>query len=165
MDEREVAKTYRALSKKSEFKSQVDKIENLKQAVTPKKNMELKTLLVGASEHEGMLRTKSLQFLDKKISQVETSMSKQSKENDEKLSRLMTNEKIKHSLSIRKRKLRKNFRKTRKLTRPVLSPITEGSKEHDSKSRSPWKTVHSEPKKTVHSEPKSKKNVWLFGLF
>jgi hypothetical protein len=156
MDEREIAKTYRALSKRTEFKSQVEKIENLRHTVTPKKNMELKTLLVGASEHEGMLRAKSLQFLDKKISQAETRVSKESKENDEKMSRLMANEKIKYSRSIRQRKLKKNFRKTRKVIRPALSPIAEGSKEHDSKSKSPWRTVHSEPKS---------KNVWLFGLF
>jgi hypothetical protein len=55
MDEREINSAYRLIQKAEKFPSQIANIERLKKTVTPKQNMELKTLLVGASKREGSL--------------------------------------------------------------------------------------------------------------
>jgi hypothetical protein len=152
MDEREVKNEYKTLQKKGELTPYVNNIERLKSTVTPKQNIELKAILVGASSHDGALRVRSLQLLDKKIKQIDTSLTKESKESSERVNRLMTHAKIQHSRSIRLRKLKpKKFNRTRRPRRPALSPIKEGSRETDSRSRSPQK-------------PPVKKG-WFFGLF
>ena len=61
MNEREVVRSYRSLQKDKEYKPYVENIEGVKSIVTPKKNMELKSLLVGASEKEGTLHLFSFQ--------------------------------------------------------------------------------------------------------
>jgi hypothetical protein len=156
MDERDVKKEYMKLEKKVQFAPYVENIERLKSSITPKKNMELKSLLVGASHHEGSLQSKSLELLKKKIDQLDSSMSKENQAKDEKMNQLMTRAKIQHSRSIRYRKLRNKYNKTKKFKKSNLSPIQEGSKETDSRSRSPWRT----------SMPRQQsKKKWFFGLF
>jgi hypothetical protein len=154
MDEREVKNEYKTLQKKGELTPYVNNIERLKSTITPKQNIELKAILVGASTHEGALRARSLQLLDKKINQIDTRLTKESKENEERIRSYNTRAKIYHARSMSYRKLKSNkFRKTHKIHKPVLSPIKEASKENESRSASPWKTV----------TPKRKK--WFFGLF
>ena len=154
MDEREVKNEYKRLQKSGDYAVYVNNIERLKSTISPKQNIELKAILVGASNHEGALRTRSLQLLDKKIKQIDASMSKENKEKDEEAKQLMTSAKISHSQSIRRRKLGNKFNKTRRTQ--SLSPIKEGSRETDSRSKSPWKTVKS---------PRPKSSGWFFGLF
>jgi len=160
MDETEVKNGYKTLHKTAEYTPYVTNIERLKSTLTPKQNIELKAILVGASSHEGALKARSLQLFDKKIKQIDTSLTKESKESSERAKRLMTHAKIQHSRSIRIRKLKsKKFNRTRRPRQPALSPIIEGSKETDSKSRSksPWKTIKD-------AKPPAKKG-WFFGLF
>ena len=154
MDERGVKNEYKTLQKKGELTDYINNIERLKSTVTPKQNIELKAILVGASNHEGALRARSLQLLDKKIKQIDASMSKENKEKDEEAKQLMSSAKISNSQSIRRRKLRNKFNKTRRTQ--SLSPIKEGSVETNSRSKSPWKTVKS---------PRPKSSGWVFGLF
>jgi len=157
MNETEVKSDYAILKKKGELTAYVNNIERLKSTVTPKQNIELKAILVGASKHEGTLRVRSLQLLDKKINQIDTSLTKESKENEDRIRSHNTRAKIQHSLSIRHRKLKsKKFRKTHKIHKSLLSPIKEGSRETDSRSKSPWKIVKS---------PRPKSSGWFFGLF
>jgi hypothetical protein len=159
MDETEVKNGYKTLQKSSEYTPYINNIERLKSTLTPKQNIELKAILVGASSHEGALKARSLQLFDKKIKQIDTSLTKESKENSERANRLITHAKIQHSHSIRLRKLKsKKFNRTRRPRRPALSPIIEGSRETDSRSKSPWKTV-------AESKPPVNKRGWLFGLF
>jgi hypothetical protein len=153
MNEREVNASYRLLQKEEKFRSQIANIERLKKTVTPQKNMELKTLLVGASQRDGSLLTASLRALDKKINQIDTSMSKESMAHEEKTKQLIADAKIQRSVSMRNRKLKNKFHKTRRFKGPGLSPIREGSRE--SRSKSPWRTIPSEPKK----------RRWFFVLF
>lgn len=160
MDEREVKNDYKILQKNDEYTPYINNIDRLKSTITPKQNIELKAILVGASKHEGALKARSLQLFDKKIKQIDTSLSKESKESSERAAHLMTRAKIQHSRSIRIRKLKsKKFNRTRRPRQPALSPIIEGSKETDSKSRSksPWKTI-------TDTKPVIKKG-WFFGLF
>lgn len=153
MNEREVNASYRLMQKAEKFPSQMANIERLKKTVTPKQKMELKTLLVGASHREGSLLTASLRMLDKKINQIDASMSKESMAHEEKTKQLIANAKIQRSVSMRHRKLKNKFHKTRRFKGPGLSPIREGSRE--SRSKSPWRSIPSEPKK----------KGWFFGLF
>jgi len=156
MDEREVKKQYMKLEKKIQFAPYIENIERLKSSITPKKNMELKSLLVGASHHDGTLQEKSLELLKKKIDQLDSSMSKENQAKDEKMNQLMTRAKIQHSRSIWYRKLRNKYNKTKRFKKSNLTPIPEGSKETDSRSRSPWRT----------SIPRQRsKKKWFFGLF
>lgn len=152
MDEREVNASYRLLQRAKKFPSQIANIERLKKTVTPKQNMELKALLVGASKHEGSLLTASLRTLDKKIDKIDSSMSKESMANEERVKSLTANAKIQRSLSIRRRKLNNKFNRTKRSRGSTLTPIQEGSRESGSKS--PWRTVPSDPKK-----------VRFFGIF
>lgn len=156
MDEREVKNEYKRLQKNGDYAVYVNNIERFKSIISPKQNIELKAILVGASNHEGALRARSLQLLDKKINQIDASMSKENRERDEDARQFITGTKISNSQSIRRRKLRNKFNKTRRTQ--SLSPIKEGSKETNSRSRSksPWKTVKS---------PRSKSSGWFFGLF
>lgn len=154
MDEREVKNKYKTLQKSSEYTPYINNIERLKSTVTPKQNIELKAILVGASKHEGALKSRSLQLLDKKIKQIDTSLTKESKENEERIRSHNTRAKIYHARSMSYRKLKSNkFRKTHKIHKPALSPIKEASKENETRSASPWKTV-----------PSKRKN-WLFRVF
>jgi hypothetical protein len=160
MDEREVVKEYRSLSKskQSDIAKQIENIDKLKTSVTPQQNIQLKAIAVGAAKHEGSLRSRSIQLLDKKINQIVNSMSKESKENAENINQLNTNAKIQHSVSIRNRRLKNKFNKTKRTKKPILSPINEGSKESASKSASPtWRNVMSPRKK--------KTRKLFFGLF
>ena len=160
MDEREVKNGYKTLQKNGEYTPYINNIDRLKSTITPKQNIELKAILVGASKHEGALKSRSLQLFDKKIKQIDTSFTKESKENEDRIRSYNTRTKIQQSHSIRLRKLKaKKFNRTRRPRRPTLSPIIEGSVETDSKSRSrssPWKTVT--PKPVI-------KKGWFFGLF
>lgn len=160
MDEREVIKEYNSLSKnkKSDIAEHIENIEKLKTSITPQQNIQLKAIVVGASKHEGSLRTRSIKLLDKKLNQIVNSMSKESKENAENMNQLNTNSKIQRSVSIRNRNLRKKFNKTKRTKQSSLSPIAEGSIESASKSATPtWRNVHTPRKK--------KTRKLLFGLF
>jgi hypothetical protein len=95
----------------------------------------------------------SLRTLDKKIDKIDANMSKESMAHEEKTKQLIANAKIHRSLSIRHRKLKNKFHKTRRFKGPGLTPIQEGSRE--SRSKSPWRSIPSEPKK----------KGWFFGLF
>jgi hypothetical protein len=130
MDEREVKNEYKQLKKDDKFSHFIVNIERIKSSITPKKNMELKTLLVGASRHEGSLLKSSLRLLDKKINDIDSTISKEGMENQE-----MTKVKIQRAQSIRTRKLKKRFNKTRRFKKN-LSPIQEGSRESRSRSAS-----------------------------
>jgi hypothetical protein len=153
MNERQVNDLYKLLQREEKFHSQIASIERLKKTITPQKNMELKTLLVGASQREGSLLNASLRVLDKKINQIDASMSKESMAREKKAKQLITNVKIQRSVSIRNRKLKNKFNTTRRFKGPAMSPIQEGSRESESKS--PWQTIPSKPKK----------RKWFFGLF
>jgi hypothetical protein len=156
MNEIEIKSKYNELKSKSEFKPYSENIEQLKSEASPKQYTELKSLLVGASKNEGTLRERSLQLLDKKMNQMKLSTSKESRAKLDKINELMTKAKIQHSRSIRHRKLKKKFNKTKRprfeLINPTkLSPIREGSKESESPV---WRNSPS-PRKT-------KKNNWIF---
>ena len=79
MDEREVKTEYKQLQKNGDYAVYVNNIERLKSIISPKQNIDLKAILVGASNHEGALRARSLQLLDKKINQIDASMSKENR--------------------------------------------------------------------------------------
>jgi hypothetical protein len=55
MDEREVKNDYKTLQKNGEYTPYINNIERLKSTISPKQNIELKAILVGASKHEGAL--------------------------------------------------------------------------------------------------------------
>jgi hypothetical protein len=158
MDEREVIKDYTSLSKNKpkDLVEPIETINNLKGSITPKQNIQLKSIAVGVSKHEGALRSKTLDFLQKRIKNVQASLSKEANKYNEIVKQADADTKIKTARSIRTRSLRKKFNKTQKIKQPRLSPITEGSLETDSKS--PSKTW-----RTSSSKPKPKK--WFFGLF
>lgn len=160
MNERETKNTYNAIKREGKFSPYVANIERFKMSLTPKKNMELKTILVGVSKCEGSFQRSGLNLLDRKISQLESSMSKESLASRENANRIATNATIRRSRSLRPRTLRNKFNRTRRTNRPTMSPIQEGSRE-SSRSRSPRSSKSTW--RSSKSEPKTKK--WFFGLF
>jgi len=161
MNERETKNAYNAIKREGKFSPYVANIERFKMSLTPKKNMELKTILVGASKCEGSFQRSGLNLLDRKISQLESSMSKESLASRENMNRLATNVKIQRSRSLRPRTLRNKFNRTRRTNRPTMSPIQEGSSRSRSTSASPRSSKLTW--RSSKSEPKTKK--WFFGLF
>jgi len=143
-NEREIVKYYRSLSRnqQTDLVPYIATIKQLQKVTTPQENMELKTALVSASIHNGMMRTKTLQLLNRKIEKIKNAHSKQNKELQKQMNQFETQSKIKRantiSHTVRSRRL---SRKTRKM--PNLSPIKEGSKESKShsKSNSPLHTM------------------------
>jgi hypothetical protein len=160
MNERETKNEYKVIQQESKFDPYVANIERLKSSLTPKQNMELKTILVGASKHDGSFQKSALKLLDKKINQIESSMSKEGVASRENINRLAANVKIQRSQSLRPRTLRNKFNRTRRTNRPTMSPIQEGSRE-SSRSASPRSSKSTW--RSSKSEPKTKK--WFFGLF
>ena len=152
MNEREVIRSYRTLEKKEEYKPYVENIEKVKSIVTPKKNMELKSLLVGASEKEGTLRRYILATLDKKLDGIHRDESKEGKESRQWHLDNEREEKISRRRSIRNIKLKKPRKYTLRKAPRVLSRIEEGDEESSSKSprrsspRSTWRTTGSSPR-------------------
>lgn len=152
MNERETKNEYKVIQQEGKFEPYVANIERLKSSLTPKQNMELKTILVGASKHEGSFQKSALKLLDRKMSQIESTMSKESLANEERV-------KIQRSRSLRPRMLRNKFNGTKRAKLPKMSPIQEGSRESSrSRSRSTKSTW-----RNSNSEPKTKR--WFFGLF
>jgi len=129
MNERETKNEYKVIQQEGKFAPYVANIERLKSSITPKQNMELKTILVGASKHEGSFKMSALKLLDKKIDQIDSSMSKENMENQEKTNQLATNIKIQRSRSLRPRSLRNKFNGTKRAKQSRMTPIQEGSRE------------------------------------
>jgi len=162
MNERETKNTYNAIKREGKFEPYIENIERLKSSLTPKQNMELKTILVGASKRQGSFQRSGLNLLDRKISQLESSMSKESLVSRENANRIATNATIRHSRSLRPHTLRNKFNRTRRTNRPTMSTIQEGSRE-SSRSRSASPRSSKSTWRSSKSEPKTKK--WFFGLF
>ena len=153
MNEQETKSAYNEIKREGKFASYVANVERLRSSLTPKQHTELKTILVGASKHQGSFQMSALKLLDRKMSQLESSMSKESLASGERV-------KIQRSRSLRPRTLRNKFNRTRRTNRPTMSPIQEGSRE-SSRSRSPRSSKSTW--RSSKSEPKTKK--WFFGLF
>lgn len=164
MNEQETKKEYNTIKREGKFAPYVANIERLRSSLTPKQHTELNTILVGASKRQGSFQMSALKLLDRKISQIESSMSKENLASRENMDRLATNVKIQRSRSLRPHTLRNKFNRTRRTNRPTMSPIQEGSRE-SSRSRSASASPRSSKStwRSSKSEPKTKK--WFFGLF
>ena len=120
MNEYEIKSLYKKIKKDSQYKPFVNKIDNVKNSLTPKQLLDLQSLLVNASNHENTLKNIILKRLDNKINEFDNNYT-----NNE-IIKIDTDRKIQRSKSIRHIKLKK--RKTQRKHKPpkkILSPITE----------------------------------------
>lgn len=137
MDEYDIKNQYNSLKKISDTsgtKNYIEKIEHIKNSLTPKQYIELQSLLVNSSNHQQSFKTAILKRLDKKIVEIHESP------NDE-FKQLDTKHKIMRRKSIRNLGLKPKSFKTRitsKLFKRVngrksikkLSPIEEETQNH-----------------------------------
>ena len=155
MDEYEIKDQYNSLKKISDnsgSKNYIEKIEHLKDSLTPKQYLELQSLLVNSSNHQQSFKTAILKRLDKKLDEIHESP------NDE-FKQLDTKHNIMRRKSIKNLRLKpRNFktRITSKLFKRVngrksikkLSPIEEETQNHLNSSggrRKLRKTIRSRP--------------------
>jgi len=150
MDEYEIKNEYNSLKKISDnsgTKNYIEKIEHIKNSLTPKQYIELKSLLVNSSNHHQSFKTTILKRLDKKIDEFSL---KNDAVTDDEIKKLDTNIKISRSKSIRRLRLKPKKFQTRKYRKTMkLSPIIEVNESPESQKKSTGgrrnlrKTIHS----------------------
>jgi len=157
--ETEVIRIYKSLSKTDEYKPYVENIEKVKSLLTPKQNVELKNMLVSASEEKGVLKQHTLAFINKKIDRIRLDDSKEGREFRQRFLDNDVKYKVMGSRSIKELKLKrpKHHHTQRELT-DIPSPIEEGDEESTPRSRS-----HGGKRRKTQKKYK-KKRTW-FGLF
>jgi hypothetical protein len=130
MNEYEIKSLYKKIKKDSQYKPFVNKIDNVKNSLTPKQLLDLQSLLVNASNHENTLKNRILMRLDKKIIDLDL----QNQYSNDEIKQLDTYRKISRSIPINRRKLKnKKTQRKHKTPKKILSPITE---ETDSQTKS-----------------------------
>ena len=130
MNEYEIKSLYKKIKKDSQYKPFVNKIDNVKNSLTPKQLLDLQSLLVNASNHENTLKNIILKRLDKKIIDLDL----QNQYSNDEIKQLDTYRKISRSIPINRRKLKnKKTQRKHKTPKKILSPITE---ETDSQTKS-----------------------------
>jgi hypothetical protein len=130
MNEYEIKSLYKKIKKDSQYKPFVNKIDNVKNSLTPKQLLDLQSLLVNASNHENTLKNSILKRLDKKIIDLDL----QNQYSNDEIKQLDTYRKISRSIPINRRILKnKKTQRKHKPPKKILSPITE---ETDSQTKS-----------------------------
>jgi len=153
MNEKEVAKEYRSISKSVDLTPHLEKINELGKSISHGQNIQLKRIAVGTSSYEGSLRSSAINLLKKKIGEVEDEIAEKNKL---KANPQILQGKIDRARSIRNRKLKKKFNKTRRSPSQIerMSPIVEGSMESAESASPTWRVVRS-PRKTKKSKSPS----------
>ena len=134
MNERAILRAYNKIKDHDEYTQYSNQISEIKSIITPKKNIDLKELLVNASEKSGVFKMHALKLLEKKIEEIKMNESQKNKEMDMQLREHLTKSKISKSRSFRPNSLSRK-RSHYIDTYSPLSPITEG--ELESSPRSP----------------------------
>jgi hypothetical protein len=128
MDEREVIRRYNELkSVEIDLTPLINDIEKLKRTITPKQNLELKSMLVGTSMREGSIRGRSFELLRKKIRQINSKFNPENMKRNEGLKHHETTAKIFHAVDMRRRRLdaRRRTQRVNKKAKPPLARILE----------------------------------------
>jgi hypothetical protein len=130
MNEYEIKTLYKTITKTSEYKQVVDKIDNVKGSLTPKQFLDLQNSLVNASKHENILKNSIIRRLNKKIYEFEL----ENKDSGNEIKNIDTTNKISRSKSMRQNRFKNNkTQRNRKYNKKLSSIIEETDNEKNSR--------------------------------
>ena len=160
MDERKVIHQYNELkSGETDLTPLIKDIDKLNRTITPKQNLELKSMLVGTSMREGSIRGRSFELLRKKIRQINSKFNPENMKRDEGLKHHETTAKIFHAVDMRRRRLdarRRTHRVNKKSKPPLARILEEDSSSQSSNSSASDSDSASTPLNIYNGTPSSK---------